>query len=213
MIVMAAAFLVSLTVHEYSHGRAALAAGDNTAKLAGRLTLNPIAHLDLVGSIFFIIMMMTGLGIGWAKPVPVNPMRFKIPRWDNLKVSLWGPLSNILLAIGFALLRFGMISYAIKTGAVMVIQSYLFLFVDTCIRINLALALFNLIPIPPLDGSHILSSLLPTELARSFDMVIGRYGWLILMVIVFAFPGVLSGIIIEPMYKLYHILTIFPQLN
>lgn len=202
IFIMIVAFITALTLHEYSHGRAALAAGDDTAKRAGRLTLNPLAHLDPVGSIFFLIMMMSGFGIGWAKPVPVNPANFKSPRWDNLKVSLWGPLSNILFAIALSILY--------RT----VIRPFLPDFTDLvlwCVAINIMLALFNILPIPPLDGSHILSSLLPTEAARSFEYVISKYGMTILLVIIvldrvtgISVLGILLG---RPVNMLFALLT------
>ncbi|HEY3297441.1 MAG TPA: site-2 protease family protein [Armatimonadota bacterium] len=182
-VIFAIAFLSALTVHEFAHARAALAAGDDTAKQAGRLTLNPLAHLDLVGSIFFIMMMATGYGIGWAKPVPINPMRFKSPRWDNLRVSLWGPLSNLIFAIVLS---------AIFKFVIVPLHAYdYYILIYVCIRVNVGLAVFNLIPIPPLDGSHILASLLPYEMARRFEYGMGRYGMSVLIGLVIL--GMISG--------------------
>lgn len=190
-------FLVALTVHEYAHARAALAAGDDTAKRAGRVSLNPIDHLDPMGTIFFAIMMMSGLGIGYGKPVPVNPYNFKHPRWDNLKVSLWGPTSNVITAtvISILLRIFGNqipISWAEPIFYV--------------ILINLTIAFFNLIPIPPLDGSHILSALLPADLARRYELALGKRGFMIILAFVLLgryYPALSLGNIIDPPIRLF----------
>jgi len=175
LMMMIFAFLTAITVHEYAHGRAALASGDDTAKQAGRLTLNPLAHLDLMGSIFFLLMLVSGFGIGWAKPVPVNPSRFKNPRWDNFKVSIWGPLSNMIMACVLAvILRLFGDTYAHEYIALLLL----------CIRVNVGLAVFNILPIPPLDGSHILASLMPLEMGRRFEYASARYGFTILIILV-----------------------------
>ena len=143
---------VAITVHEYAHARRALAAGDETARAMGRVTLNPLAHYDPIGSTMLIV-----LGFGWAKPVPVNPMNFRRPRWDNLWVSFWGPLSNLLLAAVLSIpLRLGVLGPYTDAVRFMV-------------YINIVLAVFNLIPLPPLDGSHILTSLLPVKAARKLE--------------------------------------------
>ncbi|MHB9125283.1 MAG: site-2 protease family protein, partial [Armatimonadota bacterium] len=148
---------------------------DDTAKLAPRISLNPFDHLDPMGTIFLVLMMLGGFPIAWGKPVPINPMRFKSPRWDSLKVSLWGPLSNFTMAIVLAVL--------LRVAGRYMPLNYLVLF-SLCVQINVGLGLFNLIPVPPLDGSHIFSSLLPTELARKYDMTVGRYGVFILMMLI-----------------------------
>lgn len=179
IVMMLIALLVSLTVHEYAHARAALAAGDDTAEKAGRISLNPLAHLDPVGTVMMILTVITGFGIGWGKPVPVNPLRFRSPRWDSLKVSLWGPLSNMILAVIFAIV------YRVVIPHFPDYQD----FVWYCVIINLSLAIFNLVPVPPLDGSHILSSLLPVEAARQYDYTIGRYGMMILVALIVIHVG------------------------
>ena len=193
---MAVAFLTALTIHEYAHARAALAAGDDTAKLAGRISLNPLDHLDPIGTMMFVFMLLNGWGIAWGKPVPVNPYRFKSPRWDSLKVSLWGPLSNLLLAI--------VLSIVLRLAGPHIANPYAQL-LGICVLINLALAFFNLIPVPPLDGSKIFSSLLPYETARRYDHTMGRYGLIILMVILFT--GVVGRIIGPPVSILFHLLV------
>lgn len=190
----ALAFLVALTIHEYAHARSALAAGDDTAKRMGRVTLNPLAHLDPIGTIMFLVMALSGFGIAWGKPVPVNHLNFKSPRWDSLKVSLWGPLSNLILAAVLALI----LRFALPYIPFNAIELLLMV-----ILINIAIAFFNLIPIAPLDGSHILSSLLPYESARRYDEIMGRYGIMILMAfLLFGATRILVRIPSEYVFKL-----------
>jgi len=146
--------LIALTFHEYAHGWIAYKLGDNTAHDQGRLTLNPIAHLDLFGT----LMLLMG-PFGWAKPVPVNGRYFKNPKRDMLFVSLAGPVSNIILAMIFG---YSMrLLYSFYPAAIGI--PYLHAFFELSILINIGIAFFNLIPIPPLDGSHILIGLLPNR--------------------------------------------------
>lgn len=149
------ALIFSVIIHEVSHGLSALALGDPTAKYAGRLTLNPIKHIDIMGSIvipLICVLSQSGLIFGWAKPVPVNPYNLKYGKWGNVIVSFAGPFSNIIIALISGLtLRFSVNSIPEATGT--------FLFV-ICLT-NIVLALYNLIPISPLDGSHILFAFLP----------------------------------------------------
>lgn len=134
------AILLSLTIHEFTHAFVADRLGDNTPRLMGRLTLNPIAHLDLWGTIFLLIA-----GFGWGKPVIINPRNFQHPVWDNLTVSLAGPISNLCLAVIFGLiLRFTHLDSGIAYNLLFIIIFY-----------NLVFMIFNLIPIPPLDGSKV----------------------------------------------------------
>jgi Zn-dependent protease len=143
--------LISLTVHELAHGWTARRLGDDTAQRAGRLTLNPLSHLDWFGA----IMLMVG-PFGWAKPVPVNPMNLRNPRKDMIWVSLAGPLANILLGYAAAL------AYVyVFQGSV---QGYAKLFFLYFILINIGLSFFNLLPFPPLDGSNILRGFLSREM-------------------------------------------------
>lgn len=184
-IFLIAILVFSVVFHEVSHGVVANSLGDTTAKDAGRLTLNPLPHLDLLGSIIvpaFLILMnqVAGGGIifGWAKPVPVNPQYFKDKRFGEAKVSLAGPASNFALALVFGLaLRFLPIG-DIHQNLVIVFQSIVY--------INLLLAVFNLLPIPPLDGSHVLFSLLPRSMAY-VKAFLQRYGLMLLFIFIFFF--------------------------
>ncbi|MHB1456034.1 MAG: site-2 protease family protein [Armatimonadota bacterium] len=198
--IMVVSFLIALTVHEYAHARAALAAGDDTAKRAGRVSLNPIDHLDPVGTVMFFFTMLSGFGIAWGKPVPVDPYNFKSPRWDNLKVSIWGPVSNLITAAVFGLI-FRFTWEPILTAGYPEYARLLAMI----IRLNLMLAFFNMIPVPPLDGSHVLSSLLPTNLARKYDDLMGRYGMVFLIVILVS--GAVGMIILPPVRYLFTLVT------
>lgn len=148
-----AVIFLTMPIHEFAHGFAAVKLGDNTPKWQGRLTLNPFAHIDYIGAMCILLF-----GFGWAKPVQVNHLNFKNPKRDMALTALAGPVSNILMA-----LVFNIIAYAIwlTVGAPEGIGFYLFLFCDFVVQINVSLAVFNLIPIPPLDGSRILTAVLP----------------------------------------------------
>lgn len=163
LILLLPILLFALTVHEFSHGLTAYLLGDPTPKRAGRLTLNPLKHLDLFGTLTLILTQ----AIGWAKPVPINPNYFKNPWRDMAITSAAGPLSNFLLAILFAFSYhlFNILNLnfeEIKISEPMAIISYL------SVKINLGLALFNFLPIPPLDGSKILVKFLPPYLRENY---------------------------------------------
>ncbi|HDI52328.1 MAG TPA: site-2 protease family protein [Bacteroidetes bacterium] len=178
--------LLSIIIHECAHGYAALRAGDPTAKLYGRLTLNPIPHIDLVGSIIlpaFLILTNSSFLFGWAKPVPVNPNYFRKPRRDEIIVSAAGPLSNIVLSLIFLGLTIIGIAWFNTTDLPYASVDKFFLMLRQAILINLVLAFFNLIPIPPLDGSHILANLLPPHWAEMYDKI-RPFGFIILIVII-----------------------------
>lgn len=170
--------LFSMVIHEISHGKIADLLGDPTAKYAGRLTLNPLKHLDFFGSIIFplfLFILTKGQGpiFGWAKPVPINPCNFRNPKWDNLKTAIAGPAANILIVLFFGLLiRF------------LPLPASMLFFLKIIIIINLFLAFFNLFPIPPLDGSHILFAFLPEKYSH-FKSILEQYGIFLLISVIF----------------------------
>jgi len=185
---------MSVVIHEVSHGYAALALGDPTAKYQGRLTLNPIPHLDPIGS--FLVPLLGyfagGFIIGWAKPVPFNPYNLRSIRGlpaqaGEALVAIAGPLANIALAVVFGLIiRF-------SAGTVLMSQSFLNL-ASYVVLINITLAIFNLVPIPPLDGSKILFAFLPYKwqnIRQSFE----KYGLILVLIFVFFFWSILSPVI------------------
>lgn len=179
--------IIAMTVHEFAHAITAVKLGDPTPKMQGRLTLNPAAHIDPVG-----LLMLFLVRFGWAKPVMINPYNFKNPRRDDILVSLAGPFSNLLTAfltliVMVLLLKFGVHMTAGMNTVFTLILIY-----------NINFAIFNMIPIPPLDGSKVLIQLLPYELARRFHEL-ERYSFLIL--IVFLMTPILGSILV-PMQRL-----------
>lgn len=187
--------IFAITVHEVAHGWVAKRYGDNTASLLGRLTLNPIKHMDLVGTVILPgILLLTGTGFifGWAKPVPVDARNFKNPRHDMAIVALAGPVANLLMALGWALLA----RVGVTVGVESISMPLIYMGIAG-ISINLALALLNLLPIPPLDGSRILTGILPNRLAWQYNQL-ERYGFIILLVLLYT--KVLNVILEYPMY-------------
>jgi len=206
-IVVGIMLLVGLPVHEFSHALAAYRLGDGTAKLFGRLTLNPIAHFDPVGgtllALTFIGSAATGnaLGFGWAKPTPVNPMNLQGGRRSEAIVAGAGPVSNLVLAIAGAIPFRFLLANPQLAGSDSMLYQVLFLF----IQINLLLMIFNLIPIPPLDGSKVLFAFLDRRTEYQVRPFLEQYGFFILLAILFFPPGNSIGSqIIEPI--LYGIL-------
>jgi Zn-dependent protease len=173
-------FIMAVVFHEFAHGATAQHWGDNTAKTQGRLTLNPISHVDPIGTLLFpIINMLTGVNLlfGWAKPVPINPARFKKYRHGLFWVSLAGPGMNFLLAIGSAIAFCSIHSWVPRTFYLyepLVAMAYV------SVSVNYALGIFNLIPLPPLDGSKMVEAFLPYELARKYENF-ARYSFFILI--------------------------------
>ena len=179
ILILAFCVLFSLSVHEFSHGLAAYAVGDKTAKYSGRLSLNPLAHLDPFGAICLFLF-----GFGWAKPVPVNPWNFKNKKGGMILTALAGPFSNFLLAfiamVIYTLLgglRFSSASFGFTLASVFYELAYYM------IMINLGLGLFNLIPVPPLDGSKVLTAILPERTYFKL-MDYERYGFIILIILI-----------------------------
>ena len=187
--------IFAITVHEVAHGWIAKKYGDNTASAQGRLTLNPIKHIDLVGTILLPgLLLLTGTGFifGWAKPVPVDARNFKNPRKDMAIVALAGPISNLLMALAWALLA--------RIGVLIGVEFISLPFIYTGIAgisINLVLALINLLPIPPLDGSRVLTGILPNYWAWKYNQL-ERYGFIILLILLYT--KILNVILAYPMY-------------
>jgi Zn-dependent protease len=186
IILTLAAVVIAATFHEYAHAFVADRLGDPTPRNLGRLTLNPLAHLDVLGTLFFVLF-----GFGWARPVPVNPRNFDNPRLGMLQVALAGPLANVTMAflLGGLLQATGVSDTSLAGTFVLVV-----------IQINIILALFNLIPIPPLDGSRILESLLPPSQAITFSRL-QPYGTLVLLVLLYT--GMVSRVMRPAIVWLY----------
>lgn len=184
--------LFSVIIHELAHGYTAYSLGDPTAKYAGRLTLNPLSHLDWFGSIILpLLLYISGSTFlfGWAKPVPVNPRNFNDQKYGDIKVSVAGPLSNLCLALVFGMaLRFAPDSFLIANPGIFIALTYI-------VTINVWLAIFNLIPVPPLDGSWILFSLLPFKF-QNIKNFLQQYGVAILFFIII-FGGAFWDILIK----------------
>lgn len=176
--------LLGMVLHEVAHGYAAYKLGDPTAKLQGRLTLNPVAHLDVTGSLLFIVTALASPFIfGWAKPVPVQPRYFKNPRQGMMLISFAGPATNFALAVVFGGL-YALLLNLLLSGSMELTSTTKFLLsaARMGIWINIILGWFNLLPLPSLDGGHILAGLLPVNLARKFYSL-SRYGLIILVVL------------------------------
>ncbi len=177
LIPLLIAMLLSLTIHEWAHAWTAYMLGDNTAYHEGRVSLNPIVHLDPMGSLCFLL---SG-GFGWAKPVPVNSNRFKNPRRDDTLVTAAGPFSNILLGTLSGIVYFAMIKKGFFQGDMSSMMKLLGSVLQMLVSVNFVLAFFNLIPLFPLDGSHIATNLLPLNQAYEFKKFNQSYGPMILM--------------------------------
>ena len=208
---------MSVVVHEVSHGLMAFYLGDSTAKYAGRLTLNPMKHLDLWGSFVvpFLMIISFGFGFGWAKPVPYNPYNLKDQRKGPAWVAIAGPLSNIIMAIIFGLgARFIPLSYTVKmeitkgifdyhnlsvllSGSFPAIFFWVFMMILT---INIFLAVFNLIPIPPLDGSKLLFAVIP--ISEQKKMALEQFGFIFLLMFIFLFSAPL-GILLSAVLSVF----------
>jgi len=194
LVLLAPGFLLAITVHEFTHGYVAYRLGDPTAKLAGRLTFNPISHLDLFGTIVLVLTQM----IGWAKPVPVDSRYLQNPRKDMLWISLGGPAANIVTAVLLSLvlhILMGVLGGPRGGAGSAFFLWPLFMILALGVQINVVLAIFNLLPVPPLDGSGIVAGLLPRRYAYEYEKL-QPYGFIILILLIFT--GVVSYIIMPP---------------
>ncbi len=201
LLIFVPVILFSLTIHEYSHAYIANKLGDDTAKRLGRLTLNPLKHLDPIGTILLLLVHF-----GWAKPVPVDPRNFKDPKKDMLYVAIAGPISNIITAIiSGILLKFIVFNLA-SAGAFGAYTVPLIQFLVWMIFIGVVLAVFNMLPIPPLDGSRVLYGLLPDHLANSIKKI-ETYGILIVFGIILFGGRTFSYILIYPFLKFLEIFS------
>jgi Zn-dependent protease len=189
--------VMSIVIHEVSHGFMAEYFGDDTARNAGRLTLNPIPHLDMFGSILLpavLVLTHSPFLFGWAKPVPYNPNNLSNKKWGTIAVAAAGILANLLIAIIFGII--------IRLSSGIALQSNFYFITSVIVIVNLALAIFNLVPIPPLDGSKILFSFLP-ERAFSFILAYEQYSLILLLVFIVFFSDYLFPILAF----MFHIVT------
>jgi len=197
-------FFFAIVIHECCHGWMAYRCGDDTARQAGRITLNPLPHIDLFGTIIFPLLLVLSRSpfvIGWAKPVPINPYNFNHPRRDIVKVGASGPISNFGLAIFSSFLARAFVYLPLGELGDWLIAILLF-----SVFINLLLAVFNLIPVPPLDGSQILSGLLPSHIAIRYQMI-APFGFLIIFL--FLLSGLFQAIILPVVYFLYNLVFLW----
>jgi len=201
------ALIFSIIIHEVSHGFAAAMLGDPTARLQGRLTLNPIPHIDLLGTIIvpaLLILMQTPFLFGWAKPVPYNPYNLKNQKWGEAIVAAAGPGVNILIALVFGLIaRFG----------VGVLPDNFVVLATVIVFINILLAIFNLLPFPPLDGSKLLKSLLPFRANMAFQrfeaFIVGG-GVLMMILVLFLILNIIGPYIGAAMTGVFQLITGLP---
>lgn len=195
LIAVIPGIIIAMVIHEYAHARVAVALGDFTPRLQGRLTLNPAAHIDVFG-----LLMLFLVHFGWAKPVQINPYNFRNPRRDDILVSLAGPAANLITAFIAAFIFVFVLknNFDVSDGVRTVLS--------LIVIVNINFAIFNMIPIPPLDGSHVLKQLLPYELAVRYE-TIERYS--IFILIIFLMTPILSYIFV-PMQRL--ILDIFTSI-
>lgn len=202
IIIWFVVFLLSLTVHECAHAWAADQSGDATGRYLGRVTLNPIPHIDLLGTIIFPLIAITtgGWMFGWAKPVPFVPSNLRNRRTGEIVIALAGPVSNFILAALFTLLYKLVFSGTIDGAEILgTLATPVHTLIEIGITLNIVLGVFNLIPVPPLDGHHILRNLLPDSLAEMYAQIPSWIGFIVLFMLVRA--GI-TRMLTEPLYKL-----------
>lgn len=201
-ILLIAVLIFSIVVHEVAHAWQARREGDDTADALGRITLNPLPHLDLMGSFIVpAVLYFSGSGFlfGWAKPVPVNPANYRNYVAGDIRVSMAGIVSNLGLALIATILTAVVVKLQSVGVPFGVLYDPILIALNYGLFINLILAFFNLIPIPPLDGSHVLAHALPTEMAARFRHF-GQYGILALMAIMYFIPGAFSVVLWPVIY-------------
>ena len=200
LIIGAIGFVLAIIIHEVSHGLAAERLGDPTARLMGRLTLNPIPHIDILGSIVLpltLVLLKSPFLFGWAKPVPVDPYNLQNLKKDMALISLAGPFSNILMAI--------VLSISLRILLSIFPDTSIFPLFFYLIEFNVALAFFNLIPVGPLDGSKILAGILSDKNARTFNAFVDRYGMILILFLILPIFGgsSLATVVISPVINLF----------
>jgi Zn-dependent protease len=206
ILISALPILIAITFHEVSHGFVAYKLGDPTAKMLGRLTLNPIAHIDIFGTILLPLLLVIATNgqfvFGYAKPVPINPMNFKNPRQGMAISAAAGPVTNIVLAfLSVLILKFVIVPMAAvsPTSVTETVLSPLAMIFKSSVIMNLVLASFNMIPIPPLDGGRVLTGLLPSRQALSFSKI-EPFGFIIVIILIYT--GI-AGKIIMPVISFF----------
>ncbi len=192
------AILIAIPVHEFAHALSAVNNGDDGPRRAGRLSIFPWDHFDPIGAAFILMSTFFGVGLGWGKPVMVNPNLLRNPKWDMCKIAAWGPFSNFLLAILFSLpLRFGLVGGSVELDYLL----------KVFVSVNLGLMLFNLIPVGPLDGAKIVVAFLPDKQAFEFSRFQTQFGFLALFALITIGQPLLNLLILLPMMTLFRILV------
>ncbi len=205
--------IFSIVVHEVAHAWVALKEGDDTAQSLGRITLNPLSHLDPIGSFLVpvvLFFMPGGIIFGWAKPVPIDPRKFRDFRGGDIRVSLAGIVSNLILAVVFTLMT---VVFIKLQGAFPIGESTFGFLIRTArfgVLINLILAIFNLVPIPPLDGSHVVYHFLPRAWRAAYQRA-GRYGILVILGLAYFYPPFFT-IVLWPVFALFGLADNFIEL-
>jgi Zn-dependent protease len=207
--ILAPPILLALSVHEACHALVASWRGDPTARLLGRVTLNPMKHLDPMGTMVFFISALAGAGFGWAKPVPVNPNNLKDPRWDGVLVSAAGPVSNLVTAVALAIVLNLTLSLGTFTRDSWWLPLLKMMVVG--VQVNVVFAIFNLIPIPPLDGSGVLAGFLSPSARETYWRTM-RYGFLVLLGLIIlpdmmpGFPDIIHLVVVTPASAIINLL-------